>query len=425
MPKPTPIVTTDEELEECCRAWRSAGRFAFDTEFIRDDTFDAILCLIQVADGTQVTLIDPVDGMELEPFWSLVADPDVLTVVHAGKEDFDLCYRYTGCTPKNVFDVQIGAGFVGLGYPLSLARLVGVLLDARLTKAATLTDWLRRPLTTGQVRYAVDDVRYLPAIHAELAARIGSAGRTHWVDEEFEKFEDAEFYRPPPEERVARIRGSRRLDGLGLAVLGRLVTWRDNWAREKNRPTRALMRDDILVEIARRRPHHASELSIMRGFPQARNPVVVEGILAEIRAAEASPPEEWPVPPPMREDSPMDKAALDVLSACLRAVCFEERVDAELVGTSQRLREVLAYVAGRRSEPPSLLAGWRAEFIGRRLVDLLEGRSELHLSGWPDAFHIEIVSHNEQELPTKERAAKERAAKPRTRPRKSRSRRAE
>lgn len=412
MPRSIPIVSDADELQECCRLWRAAGRFAFDTEFIRDDTFDAILCLIQVACDKTVTLIDPLNDMDAAPFWDLVADPDVLTVVHAGKEDFDLCYRYTNETPKNVFDVQIAAGFVGLGYPLSLTRLAGTLVDARLNKAATLTDWLRRPLTAGQMRYAVDDVRYLPAIHEQLARRIASAERERWVAEEFRKFEDPVFYRPAPAERVARLRGSRKLDPLGLAVLERLVSWRDAWARERNRPTRALMRDDILVEIARRRPKQPNELSIMRGFPQARNPVVVNGILAEIRAAEALPPEDRPAAPPARDDSPLDKAALDVLSACLRAICFEERVDAELVGTSQRLREVLRYVAGDAAERPALLTGWREEFIGRRLVDLLEGRSELHLSGWPDQFHIEIVSHNGPTLNRTQKPVR-RASRPR------------
>lgn len=387
------LVTDQKALDAHCRAWRAAGLFAFDTEFIRDDTYDAALCLIQVTTDGVVTLVDPTADLDLAPFWDLVADESVVTIVHAGKEDFEVCLRTTGRLPRNVYDVQIAAGFIGYGYPLSLLRLVEYVLHRRIAKAQTLTDWLRRPLTDDQLRYACEDVVHLPDLYRRLAAEVERAGRTAWVQEELRCFEDAEFYKLPPEERALRLKGSRRLDGLGLLVLERLVEWRDRWARSRNRPIRALMRDDVLVEIARRRPQKESDLEVLRGFPQARNRKVVRELLDVIAAAAREPRSAWPKPHERHEDAPMTRAMLDLLSAVTLAICQEERLSRNLLGGTQRLRELLEYHAGRTTARPALLQGWREQFIGRRLIEVLEGRSEIHLSGWPERPRLEVVAH--------------------------------
>lgn len=387
------IVTDQGALEAHCSAWRRAGRFAFDTEFIRDETYESKLCLVQVAGGDEVVLVDPTGNLDLAPFWDLVTDEDVLTVVHAGKEDFEVCLRATGKPPRNVFDVQIAAGFVGYGYPMSLVRLVGEIARRRISKAQTLTDWLRRPLTEAQLRYAVEDVIHLPVIHDRLAAELERTGRTSWAAEDFRRLEEPEYYQPPVEDRLFRLRGTKRLDGLGLVVLALLIDWRDRWAQQRNRPLRALMRDDVLVEIARRRPKQASDLSVLRGFPQARNPKIIREILDIIEEAQKVPKSQYPEPHRTPEELPMSKVMLDVLSAVTRAACYEENVSHELVGNSQRLRELLAYRAGRINDPPALLRGWRGQFIGQRLLGLLDGRSEVHVSGWPLTPRLEVVTH--------------------------------
>jgi len=387
------IVTDQKTLESRCAQWRAAGIFAFDTEFIRDDTYEAALCLIQVNAGDGVTLIDPTADLDVRVFWELVTDPAVVTIVHAGKEDFDVCLRTTGCVPRNVYDVQVAAGFVGHGYPLSLSRLVEVVLRKRISKAQTLTDWLRRPLTPAQIRYAVEDVAFLLEIYRRLRAEVEEAGRTAWVAEEQKCFEDVAFYRAPAQERALRLKGSKKLDGLGLAVLQRLVEWRDRWAQTRNRPLRALIRDDVLVEIARRRPQRASDLAVLRGFPQARNRKVVAELLQLIQEAAKLPESQWPKPYERREDTPTMSAVVDLLSAVTQSICHEERVSRNLLGGTQRLRELLDYHSGRSAERPILLSGWREEFIGRRLLEILEGRSEIQLSGWPHNPRLTVAAH--------------------------------
>lgn len=387
------IVADQSTLEARCDAWRQAGFIAFDTEFIRDDTYDAILCLIQVTTDGEVVLIDPTAEIDVRCFWDLVSAEEVTTVVHAGKEDFELCLRATGAAPRNVFDVQVAAGFVGYGYPLSLVRLVEMVLHRRIAKGQTLTDWQRRPLTENQIRYAAEDVLYLPQVYEHLCERIEKLKRTDWVREELACFEDPEYYRIPAGERVQRLKGSRRLDGLGLFVLERLVEWRDQWAQAKNRPTRAMMRDDVLVEIARRRPTKSSDLEVMRGFPQAKNRKVVGELLEIIATAASTPKAELPKPQERREETPMGKATVDLLSSVMQAICHEEHLSRNLLGGAQRLRELLDHRAGHNGDIPELLTGWRNDFIGKRLVKLLEGRSEIHLSGWPKNPRLKIVSH--------------------------------
>lgn len=390
--QPSEIVVEQKRLEELCATWRAAGKFVFDTEFIRDDTYDAALCLIQVTTGDGVILVDPTAGLDVGVFWALVSDPNVVTIVHAGKEDFDVCLRMTGEPPRNVFDVQIAAGMVGLHYPLSLVRLVEQTVHRRIAKGQTMTDWLRRPLTADQIRYAVEDVAYLPRVYDLLVAELAKRGRTKWAEEEFRRFEDPQFYRPPVQERVFKLKGTTRLDGIGLAILTKLINWRDRWAKEKNRPIRALIRDDVLVEIARRRPTDAGSIQVLRGFPQAKNPKIVREVLDLVNAGLATPRSEQPPTAEVREDSPMAKAMVDLLSAVVRAICFEEGVATELVGTTQRIRDFLDAMQSDNPGETQLATGWRGEFIGRRLTDLLGGKSELHVSGWPESPQLTVVT---------------------------------
>ncbi len=386
-------VTEQRRLNALCRRWRAAGRFAFDTEFIRDDTFDATLCLVQATTDGEIALIDPTAGLDLAPFWALVTDPDILTIVHAGKEDFEVCLTKTGHPPRNVFDVQIAAGFVGLGYPLSLARLVHMALGQRIAKGQTLTDWSRRPLTQEQLRYAAEDVVHLPDLYQTLARRLKDNGRMAWAAEEFATFEQATLYRKPVEQRLFKIKGSKRLDGLGLLVLERLIEWREQWARSRNRPIRVMMRDDVLLAIAKRRPTRARDLEILRGFPHSRKSRVTQQVLDVVREALQAPPEQWPKPHEVREADPMQKAALSILAGFVRAVCHEEQLAHELVGSTQRLTEMLDHLRGREPEKPLLLRGWREAFIGRRLVSLLQGRTALRLTGWPARLRLDAIPH--------------------------------
>ena len=227
------------------------GRFGFDTEFVMEDRYEPEVCLVQVAVERRVGLIDPFAAIDLKPLWSLVADPDVQTIVHAGQEDLALCVQHTGKGARNVFDVQIAAGLVGLEYPLSLQKLVQSVLHIRLHKAKTLTDWRRRPLSDSQLRYGAEDVMHLPALCDALSTRLVQRNRVEWATEEFAAFENMSIYGRVEEEKLWRLKGTSTMDGRQLAVVRSVLHWRDQLAERLNRPVRGVLKDHLLVEIAR------------------------------------------------------------------------------------------------------------------------------------------------------------------------------
>src|SRR5687768_7789247 len=202
---PAPLLASSAELAELIAHLRDIGSFAYDSEFIGELTYHPKLCVLQVASAERVALIDPLAKVNLTPFWELLCDPAVEKIVHAGDQDVEPVVRHLGRAPANFFDTQITAGFVGLPYPVSLSKLVGELVGAKLGKGLTFTHWDQRPLSPMQLRYAADDVRYLPAVRAELGRRLDANGHASWASEECEALCDASQYRFDPETQYLRV----------------------------------------------------------------------------------------------------------------------------------------------------------------------------------------------------------------------------
>src|SRR5579875_1300555 len=179
------LITTTRQLQDLVEHMRSAGRFGLDTEFVSEDTFEPVLCLIQVATRDRLVLIDPLAVRDLQPFWDAVCDPTIEVVMHAPGEDLRICLIKTGRLPRWVFDVQMAAGLVGFSYPLSLVNVVGQVLGVSIGGGETRTDWRRRPLSSAQIEYAIDDVRYLLDLSDYFAAALQQLGRTAWAEQEF------------------------------------------------------------------------------------------------------------------------------------------------------------------------------------------------------------------------------------------------
>src|SRR5262245_44691547 len=258
------LITTSEDLAACCAHLAARGRFGLDTEFVGEDTFHPSLCLVQVATDEALFVIDPFSVGPLDELWRAVIDPSNLVIVHAGREEIRLCQLWSGQAPGNLFDLQIAAGLVGLPYPLSHGALVSKVLDVRLAKGETLTEWRHRPLTREQVRYALDDVRYLLPAWKRLADDLVRLERTEWAQEEFVRLLSQASAAAPGgagnDERWRKLRGLGALDRRRLAVVRELFFWREQKAAELNRPPRVVVRDDLLIEIARRNPTRPRDL---------------------------------------------------------------------------------------------------------------------------------------------------------------------
>jgi ribonuclease D len=376
-----PLIATASELKELVAHLRDVGRFAFDTEFVSEETFEPVLCLIQIATRERLAVVDPLAIGDLAPFWAVVNDPAVEVVMHAASEDLRICRFQTGQVPRRVYDVQIAAGLVGYGYPLSLANLIGQALRISVTGGETRTDWRRRPLSLAQLRYALDDVRYLLDLADLLATQLDEWGRTTWAETEFASFVQA-IQNRDEEERWRRLSGLHQLSRRGLEVARRLSEWRIDEARRANRPLRQVMRDDLLVAIAKRQPSSRRDLEALRDFNRPHLLSRSGAILEAIAEAQLVPADQLPEPADRFEDGPGQTMVVNLLAAALAQCCAQHRVASGLVGVSHDLKMLIRWhTLGRpESERPDLTQGWRSEVCGQTLLDVLAGRIALRVA---------------------------------------------
>jgi ribonuclease D len=369
------LIASPAQLRELVRHVRSVGRFGFDTEFVSEDTFEPVLCLIQVATADWLAVVDPMAVQDLGPFWELVHDPELEVVMHAAGEDMRICLLRTGRLPRRVFDVQIAAGLVGYSYPLSLMNLIAQVLRISLPGSETRTDWRRRPLSAAQLRYALDDVRYLLDLVDHLQSELSQLGRAEWAEEECADFLDSVEDRAD-EPRWRRLPGLHQLSRRGLETARRLAEWREEEARRLNRPLRQTMRDDVLVAVAKRQPATRRDLEALRDFNRPALLSKSQSILAVIEAARAVPEDQLPEQPARPDDSPGASTVASLLSAALAQLCAEKRVAGSLVASVADLRHLIRWhLSGRPDhDRPALLRGWRDGLCGELLLEVLEGR---------------------------------------------------
>jgi ribonuclease D len=372
------IVTRPDELTDFCAYLANCTEFGFDTEFVGEDTYHPSLCLVQVAAGDRLYLLDPLSVGSLESFWRLVIDPSRVSIVHAGREEVRLCRLGGGAPPGNLFDLQLAAGLAGHAYPLSHGALINQVLGVQLTKGETLTEWRGRPLTPEQIRYAFDDVRYLLPARAKIFARLERLGRNEWAKEEFARLAQNAAPEEPNNERWRKLRGLGSLDRRKLAVIRALYYWREEVAARTNRPPRTIVRDDLIVEIARRNPTRERDLQVVRGLPKRD----LEAIVQTVIAARALPADECPEPADRDQDPNQVGLVTNVLTAVLGDFCARNRLAANLVASTADVKMLVrARLSGEGPPARSILTrGWRAEHVLPELQAVLEGRRVVRIA---------------------------------------------
>jgi ribonuclease D len=372
------IITHPEELTACCAELAKCPCFGFDTEFVGEDTYHPSLCLVQVATPDCLYLIDPLTAGPLDAFWQLIVDPARVVVVHAGREEVRLCRLWTGLTPGNLFDLQLAAGLVGLAYPLGYGTLVNQVLGVQMTKGETLTEWRHRPLTSGQISYAFDDVRYLLPVWERLSARLEELGRNEWAREEFARLAINAAPEEPVLERWRKLRGLGSLDRRRLAIVRALYNWREETAARTNRPTRAIIRDDLILEIARRNPTRERDLHVIRGLPRRD----LDAILQTVAEARRLSIEDCPAVLGRELDPPQVGLVVNLLSAVLGDICARRSLAPNLVASNNDVKLLVrARLADQQLPSESLLtSGWRLAHILPDLLAVLEGRRLLRIA---------------------------------------------
>jgi ribonuclease D len=381
------MLSTPADVAQFLDHIRAAGSFAYDTEFIGEETFLPHICLVQLATTERIGLVDPTTLSEgaMRCVWKAVCDPTLQTIVHAGGQDVLIAQRGADDSAASVIDTQIAAGLTGMPWPLSLGNLVESISGIRLPKGHTFTEWDRRPLSRAQIGYAADDVRFLPLVWAKQRERLDALGRTAWVTEETREAtrQNADF---DPQSQVRRASRGLTLRPRELTVLRELVIIRQEIAQALNLPPRTALPDGCLLELARMGTADADRIARVRGIPRttlqhfARN---IEDTLTRAHALPAEQDAQWDP----RPESAEQRTQLDALWSIVSMRSIALGIAATLV-TSRA--ELAGWFLSDREERPHLFpdGSWRQEAIGSWLESFLRGERHLNLrwqNGGPTA----------------------------------------
>jgi ribonuclease D len=342
--------------------------YGLDTEFLAERTYWPKLCLVQVSWRAGVALVDPF-ACDVRALADVLHAPATM-ITHAGASDLPIIERAVGARPAGLFDVQLAAGFVGLGTP-SLSSLVSVLLGIRLDKSEQLTDWSARPLSESVRRYAADDVAYLFPLAAALRDRLEALGREAWATAECEQLRTSRPRITDPDTAWWRIKGASTMKGEKARIAQAVAAWRERRAQRLDVPARFVLSELALAAVVNRPPRNAADVQKLRGVSSLPAGVVRE-LLEAVKAGREMPPEQLRRPP-RHEEVPELDAAVSLLSAWVTELATAERIDKKLLATRDDVKDL---VYGR---PSRLDEGWRAALCGRELRKVLEGKAVVRL----------------------------------------------
>ena len=376
------LVTTESQLGALVDRLAAHSYIAFDTEFVSEHTYRSQLCLIQVAAPGTLAVIDTLKVRELEPFWRLLTEPGRTTVVHAGREEMGFILHAIQARPSSLFDVQVASGLVDHDYPAGYASIVRRFLNLPTNKGETRTDWRQRPLTPAQLEYALDDVRHLEKLWKKLEGKLATSGRTDWMQEEMLAWQD-EVEESFIRKRWRRVSGLSGLSRRELAIARELWHWRDSVADSRDMPPKRVLRDDLLVELCKRKSADERQISAIRGMQRSDLRHILRGLSEVIARGLALPDDECPGGERHRAPPPQLAVLGQFLATAVAGVCRQMHLAPALVGTSSDMRDLLAYKLGyfdaEDDRPPLLASGWRAEVVGSLVDDLLSGKASLRI----------------------------------------------
>lgn len=365
------LITTQAELETAIGAFEKAEFVTVDTEFIRETTFWPELCLIQMAAPGVTALIDPLaPGLDLKPFFALMANEAVTKVFHAARQDIEIIVHLGALIPHPVFDTQVAAMVCGFGDSVSYDQLVQKITGARLDKSSRFTDWRHRPLSEKQLDYALADVTHLIDVYIHLKAELEREDRAHWLNEEMEVLTSRETYEPHPEDAWKRLK-MRLRKPQELAVMQAVAAWREREARERNVPRGRVLKDDAIYEVAQQQPRDGAALARLRTTPKGwERSSTATALIEVVNAALAIPKDQMPRPPKVYQAPEGSSAAAELLKVLLRMVAEDQGVAPKVLASSDDIDRIAA--EGEEADVPAL-AGWRRDVFGKEALRLVRG----------------------------------------------------
>lgn len=360
------IISTTQDLEVFVGKISKAKWLAIDTEFLREKTYYAKLCLIQIEAENHRACIDPLAIEDLSVFAELMHNPNIIKVLHAAHQDIEILLQLTGQTPQPIFDTQVAASVLGIGDQMGYARLVESLLNVSLAKTQSRTDWSKRPLRDAQLEYAIDDVRYLAKIYPIMTKQLESQKRLHWLDKDFEKAINPETYAVNAEERWKKVRGNQVLKRPQLAILRELAAWREEMAEKSDRPRKWIISDDILLDLARQEPNTIEAIKEIRGI-NSSSQKYYETWLTLINKGKERPEAEWPELPRAKKPSPNQNALIDLLMLVIQIQAKQHNITAAVIATRKRVAEMIL------SGETKISDDWRGSLVNDEIEGVIKG----------------------------------------------------
>ncbi|HWA03545.1 MAG TPA: ribonuclease D [Rhizomicrobium sp.] len=372
------IIETTADLEALVTQIRGARYVALDTEFMRDQTYWPKLCLVQIAAPGIEAIVDPLAGaVDLKPFYGLLAEPHIVKVLHAARQDIEIFCQQGGVIPRPLFDTQIAAMVCGFGDAASYETLARKLAKVEIDKSARYSDWSHRPLSKRQLEYAMADVTHLRTIYEAMERTLARSGRESWVEQEIAGLTDPGLYRLDPRDAWKRLK-PRTSNRRFLAMLAAIAEWREKEAQARDIPRGRVLKDEALTEIAAHPPENADALerirAVPKGFAASRSG---RALLEAIEAGRHAPPPEGIEPPQPRRKREPSQATIDLLKTLLRLKAEEIGVAPRLIASSDDIEKL----AAMEDAGVAALHGWRAEVFGKDALALRKGELAIALEG--------------------------------------------
>ncbi len=368
-------VETQTQLEQLVEDLKGSKILAIDTEFLREKTYFAKLCLIQINNGQLKAIIDPLTVHDLKVLVPIMQDESCVKVFHAGSQDLDILYHSLGVMPTPIFDTQMAAALMGFPLQVGYGPLVHALCGVKLAKADSYTDWSRRPLSANQIKYALEDVVYLPQMYADMTDKLAQQGRSTWLEDDFKALANPAKYENDPWEAWHRVKRVASLSAPQLAVARELAAWREREAVRRNIPRKWVIPDEALVEVARKGPRSIDKLMEVRGLSSKLNTKAAREVIDAVKRGKDCDPKDYPKLPKRQSGEPHIVGAIEMLSAVVEKRAHENGVAVPVLASHDELAKL---VRGHRDEC-EVMKGWRYEMVGRELADVLDGKLSLRI----------------------------------------------
>ena len=363
------IIKDNNTLKKFCKKCINEKVLAIDTEFIRENTYYPILCLIQIASDSFSAVIDPLSEIDLQPVWEILKNKNILKVFHAGRQDIEIFFNLTGKIPTPIYDTQIAAMFCGLGDQVSYDGLVNKFLGLTISKENQFSNWQQRPLTKKQMNYALSDVNYLIKIFPLIKKTIKNSNRELWVEREFEYLTNKKIYDINPIEvwKKIKIKNPKREI---LNILKYLAEWREIECKKRNIPKNRLIRDEVLITLSQLKPSDIFSIKKLRGMPKILNDKDLNKILKIVKNSQKIEPDKWPKIPRYSKKLNVNKASLDLLKLLLSYCSQKSGLAEKLIADADQLRLIL----DGQVKDLEVFKGWRNEIFGKFVNLLLKGK---------------------------------------------------